>query len=599
MALPLICVVLGLVGATGPEKPGTEPAQLVAREIAALSRKVRKFKVVPLGGGGTQILTTSQSVTVEDLRDINLDSNPPKLRKLEEPYSETEQDGIAADQAAPYVASGILPFRFKYFNCEFNYGGWHTLQMQEYAACHGFNIIYPYVRKLSQRSRMPSGTQWLNWGGVINWETWMPQHGIPAGRYDLLNAMDVQGTLLKEGILSDHRPSESQYNMIDMEHPVLMPEALRTQSWYPQNGSIGQQADFESKYYSGYVQTYVATLRAAKKLGFKNVSTYGWEPFPRTWWGLDKFQLDVNNFEPWKLFGRRIHDSCAVDILNPSLYVFYWSPQNVASTVCNLDFNRQLTTSCRNPLPIRPYYWTQLHGGDANPHWWKEQPVPNEEATAWTFFGLMSGIDGFDLWNWSGVGNHNAPNPLTSLVNGKVVGNDFCVKNEFNAKTTVSPGRMMKFHRYDFIHVTTVDAASNTVRFQRLDVTNADGKYGLTESQPEYQLPTRDLVANLRANAEPVAGVVEGMALAKVFEEFLHFGKLQSDESSLKEFLEATPIFRRIRLGKYDLIATYDPKVVYGSPARNIVLKDLAGQKGRVLQVPADGQLRVWVLARN
>lgn len=574
--------------------PSLEPAE---RELRALGKKVPGFRTLLLPRTGDFTLTAGQSLTVEQLRGVALDDQPPQLGALADPYDPNQTDDFPAGKA-PYVAPGIEPFRLRYFNCELNYGGWHNMALQEYGATHGFNIIYPYVRTLAQRSRLPAGTRWLKWGGFVNWDEWLPKHQIPPGRYDLLADRDLTAEMTAERFMGDANPAEWDYLMIDMEHGVLAPDALRQQAWYPANGTEAEKQVFERKYYHGYAMTYWAPMAAAKRLGYKNLSVYGWEPFLRQWYGLDKLNFSPETYWQWGAFGREIYQNPATDLLSPSLYVFYWCPQNVASTICNLDYNRALADTMPERKPIRPYYWTLLHGGSADYHWWNNQPVPNEEARAWTLLCLMSGTDGFDLWNWSGTGSHHTPRPFRTRENNEWRYNDIGLKDSFTARAGGAPEGQapMQFNRYDFIHVVGVDDATGLVRFQKIDRYNWGEKYGLTPDRPVYAMKGDELTPHLRAESEPVAGVVEGMALAKPLEYLLSHGEVKADVASLDQFLQTLPIVRRVQLGKLHVLATYDPQVVHGQPAREVVLTDFAGRKGLTLRLPADAQTRLFVL---
>ncbi len=592
-----IMATLTMLASAAVLRAGAPDLERAERELAALAAKVPHFRVLALPEAGEVTLAAGQALTIDSLRGVPLDEAPPRLGTLEEPYDPRHMDDCPPGQA-PYVAAGIKPFRFRYFNCEFNYGGWHTLQMQEYASTHGFNVIYPYVRTPRQRSRLPEGTRWLKWGGFVNWEEWMPRHGIPAGRYDLLAGRDLAAELAAERFLGDEDPAGWDYLMIDMEHWAHPPESLRQQPWYPRDATDAEKQQFERAYYHGYALTYRAPLEAARKLGFRNLSVYGWEPFLRQWWGLDKLNFTPESYWQWNAFGREIYESPCTDILNPSLYVFYWSPQNVASTLCNLDYNRALVNTMPERKPIRPYYWTLLHGGDASYHWWSNQPVPNEDARAWTLFCLMSGTDGFDLWNWSGTGSHLVPRPYRSREGEGWKYNDICVKDAFACRAEGADERQppTAFNRYDFIHVVAVDDAAGMVRFQKVDRYNWGTKYGLTPEAPVYAMKADELTPHLRAEAEPVAGVIEGMALAKPLEYILRHGEVKEDVSSLRQFLDELPIVRRVQLGPVHVLASYDPHVVHGKPARNVTLTDVAGRKGLTLRLPADENTRVWVL---
>jgi hypothetical protein len=153
---------------------------------------------------------------------------------------------------APYEATGILPFRFRFFQCEFNYGGWHNFKMADYAATHGFNVIYPYVRTIEEGSHLPKDTKWLTWGGFVNWNKWFAEHDLPPGRYDRLMEMDlVEIHVSEEKFKRNSQPSTLKEAgdclMIDMEHPVLSPEQLRQQPWYPRASSESGRLAFEKR----------------------------------------------------------------------------------------------------------------------------------------------------------------------------------------------------------------------------------------------------------------------------------------------------------------------------------------------------------------
>ena len=136
------------------------------------------------------------------------------------------------------------------------------------------------------------------------------------------------------------------------EHPVLSPDSLRQQTWYPQDATDAKQHAFEKRYYDGYAQTYVSAVQAARKQGWRNISVYGWAPYGRTWGGLEKPEVDAGTDHAWNFFGKQIYD--AVDIVNNSVYCFYWSPQNVAYTLANIDANMALVNSMPLRKPVRP-----------------------------------------------------------------------------------------------------------------------------------------------------------------------------------------------------------------------------------------------------
>jgi hypothetical protein len=568
-------------------------------ELAALATKVPTFRVVPLPDQGDLALRPDQSLTVEHLRGVQLQDDEPALGELAKPYDPRMTDAYPPGEA-PYVAKGIRPFRFRYFNCEFNYGGWHNFGMTDYAATHGFNILFPYTRKLDEGKHLPPGTKWLGWGGFINWHTWFGEHGLPDGRYDLLADMDLVAIHLKEGKFKRPDPPTNlkeagDFLMIDMEHPVLSPEKLRTQDWYPKDADEAARKTFETNYYLGYAKTYTSAVEAARKQGWRNISIYGWQPYGRTWGGLEKPEVDPGGNHAWNTFGKRIYDT--VDIINNSVYCFYWSPQNVAYVLSNIDSNMALVDSMPVRKPVRPYFWTLLHGGGGGWRWWKGQPVASEEERAMTAMAFFTGIDGFDTWNWSGTGNHHQSPVLVGKDKDYFAsGADVMLRDGFDLAPE-GGGKPEAFRRYDVLHVTAADKDTGMVRFQKI-LKNTKG-YGIDDRHPTFSMPMGDLRPHLRIKSEPVAAMIEGMALVKPFEYILRHGQVKIDVPSREQWKDVLPISRRVQLGSIHLVITYDPKVVYGDAPRRIVLPDFAGRKGLTVTLPADSQTRIFVFSEQ
>ena len=283
--------------------------------------------------------------------------------------------------------------------------------------------------------------------------------------------------------------------MLDMEHGLLPPAKLREQAWYPREAGPAEKEAFERRYYEGYTLTYIVPVEVARRAGSRNLSVYGWQPFARTWFGLEKAEVDPATDWAWNTFGKWIY--AAVDILNPSVYCFYWSPQNVAYTLANIDLNRKLVESMPVRKPIRPYYWTLLHGGGGGKRWWANQPMPDEDARAMTALGFFTGFDGFDTWNWSGTGNHHRPPPLERDA-------DVMVKEAFECRPegvgADAPGT--RFARYDILRV--LSDAHGQVRFQRVDKAARDA--GLGEESRSSWL-RKALAWRLRPASEVVAAV--------------------------------------------------------------------------------------------
>ena len=580
-----------------------------ARELAALRVLVPSFRVQSLPtAAGELTLTPEQSLTIEALRGIDLDSDPPVLGSPPKPYDRRMADTFAPG-TAPYIAPEIEPFRLKQFSCEFNYGGWHNFTMTDYASAHGFSILYPYTRTVEEGTHLPTGTKWLTWGGYVDWHTWLGKHDLPDGRYDMLVDRDLVQMHVDEGVfLREPQPTKlsqcGDYLMIDMEHPVLPPPRLRTQGWYPKDAAEAERQAFEKRYYEGYARTYTSAVEAARRQGWHNISIYGWAPYGRTWGGLEKPDVDPGTDHAWNAFGRRIYE--CVDLINCSVYCFYWSAQNVAYTLANIDSNMAMVNSMPTPKPVRPYFWTLLHGGGAGWRWWRGQPLATEEKRAMIAMAFFTGIDGFDTWNWSGTGSHHVtPALMTKEKAGKQgagggdyfsSGADVMLKDgfELSPEGADAGAAAEPFRRYDVVHVLEVEEAEGTVRFQKIRPGTKGA--GVGEGQPAFVMPVAELTPHLRIKSEPVAGMVEGMALVKPFEAILRRGEVKIDVPSRKQFKETLPIVRRVKLGPIHVLVTYDPRVVYGGEPRGIVLEDFDGRPGLTLRLPADEQTRIFVL---
>jgi hypothetical protein len=249
--------------------------------------------------------------------------------------------------------------------------------------------------------------------------------------------------------------------------------------------------------------------------------------------------------------------------------------------------------------PVRPYYWTLLHGGGGGWRWWQGQPLANEEKRAMIAMAFFTGIDGFDTWNWSGTGNHHVPPALTSKKNGKdyfASGADVMLKDDFDLRPEDAPAaaKPEPLKRYDVVHVLSVDEAKGIVRFQK--IRHGAKNHGITDDQPVFAMPIQELKRHLRIKSEPVAAMIEGMALVKPFEYILRHGEVNIDVPARRQFKQSLPIVRRVKLGPIHILITYDPKVVYGGKPREVVLTDFDGHQGRTLQLPADDQTRIFVL---
>ena len=160
-----------------------------------------------------------------------------------------------------------------------------------------------------------------------------------------------------------------------------------------------------------------------------------------------------------------------------------------------------------------------------------------------------------------------------------------------NAASATRPER---FKRYDVLHVLSVDEQTGLAQFQK--IRHHAKNRGVAESQPVFSMPVEQLESHLRVKSEPVAAMIEAMALVKPLEHSLRLGDVKVDVPARRQFRQTLPIVRRVKCGPVHLLCTYDPQVVYGREPREIVLADFDGRPGRTLKLPADDQTRIFVL---
>ncbi len=585
---------------------------LANAEIESLKRRVPAFKVIDLPvTGGTLSLHPNQSVTIDDLRGVQLDNDPPRLRNRTRPYPPGLADPFPPGEA-PYIAKDIEPFRFRHFNCEFNYTGGFTYEMVDYASAHGFNIVVPSRRTGREIAHLPDATRWLRAAGFINWLKWLPDHGIDDLQYQMAKGMNLVDILLENRIFKRRPASTLIYEradqlMIDLEHPILPLEALREKPWYPTDAPPAAQRRFERDYVRGYGETFLASVRAARKEGWKQIGLYPWAPHTSMWHGLAKPHDTPQRRLEWEVYGRELMSE--IDVLHPSVYCFYWKPQNVAFTLEMIDRNMAFLETHGVSKPLRPYYWTLLHGGGGKAWaWWAIMPIANEEARAMFAMGFFTGFDGFDCWNWSG---NESPHRAHSLdaewfakARARWENENFNALDEMLDKELelrpdgAAPGTPPQtLRRYDVIHILSVDESADTVRFQKVRPEVGPRKHwGVTDQFPTFVISRNRLRSYLRVRSDPVAAMIEGMAMVKPIEYILRHGEVKIDVSAAEQFLKRLPIVRRVKLGKVHVVITYDPGVVYGGSPRQIELEDFDGRAGLTLRLPADDKTRIFVL---
>ncbi len=577
---PFCALMLSACLAALAQAAARDDAQVQA-ELGRLFAKVKGLKAVDLPAKGVVMLAPKQSVTVETLRGVPLDDDPPVLNEPAVAYDAAQGDGFAPGKA-PYVARDIKPFRFRYFNNMVDYGGKHNFPMQDYALAHGFSVLRPWGRKPEDSPHLPKGTVWAWPGPTFNWPVWMEENKIGEGRYDLLAGKDLAKVLLEKNAFA--RPATADALWFFMGMNVLPQDKLREQPWYPK--SAAERARFEKNYYDGYAAVYLSSIQAARRRGWQTISLDAWAPYAKGWFGLEKAPVDPAGDHPWNTYGKRICEQ--VDVINHAVTMPYMTPGNVAFSLAYTDNIMRLIGTLPVKKPVRTRYSLHYSGGGPGWRWWAGQPMGVEEARALAAMAFFTGFDGLMLWGWNADRNPH----VADITPGReaTVGRQFECKADGAGKSA----KAALFEHDDVIHFDSVDAAG-IAHFQKVQTTpKSDG--GVGQDYPAYVMPTDALRPCLRAASEPVSAFIEGMALAKPFEYVLRHGQVRIDVTAQDQFFKVQPIVRQVQLGRYHVVATYDPQWQKNQVMQSVELKGFDGRKGLTVLLPADSQTRIFVL---
>ncbi|NQU40342.1 MAG: LamG domain-containing protein [Lentisphaerae bacterium] len=560
-------------------------------EVEQLGDKISGFNIVSLPTSGTVTLGTSDSISQEDVRGIELDDTDLSIQS-HEAYSSAVSDGLAAG-TGPYVASNIAPFRLKYFLNEFDYLGWHNAEMIEYAGVHGFQSVFKDATNLWF---MPVGTQCGGQDG-LNYTSWMIANGyVDASNnpcwHEVPDAETIAAMHETAGLFTSYADRDNIY--IDLESPAapLTLAALRVQTWYPSGGTPSEKVDFEVAYYEGFANAEIATILAAHSAGNPSVGIYG--VYNRSWFNIG----DPIMQERWDLYISDI--AMFSDVMYSSVYSFYPSQNNVGYVLANLD----LTESMRTKLPLglqtpqRPFFWNQLHGGGGGWRWWAGQPVYGEDYRAMTGLAFFTGIDGVVQWGWSANDYHSSP-PVLAAGKSAIVSEAFTVTPEGGGTAHT----FERNHPIYILGITGSDARFQALptgeyySFPQVDATPTNAVYDDGDYQyPVYARNADSLRADLVPMTEPIRYAIEGLAMVKLVEGSLKHGVPTIDPTaSAYAYNNGLPLVRHVRLGDVHLLASFNPRWRTDG-ATTVTLEDFAGISGLDIVVPADENLRFFVL---
>lgn len=533
-------------------------------------------------------IKTDDSVTIEHLRGIMLDADaPPDVSK----------------PGAPYVAREIQPFRLRHLDVEFHYDGYDPQigPMYEYVARHGVNRLGAYLRKPADFPQLGDRTTWVLLTSY-HWNHWFRERSIPYGHWHrLADAAAAGESLIPEG---NFKLQES-YELIMMDQEfggILSPEALRNAPWYPRDADQPTRLAFEDRYYLGYTLAYTEPGQALRAAGWPTTSMYGWKPVERTWLG---FGFSWPEGDPYgDRFFQNVYD--AYDIHHPDIYCWRWTARNTAWVLWNMDTAVAYARQQPETKPVRPYLSTSILVDPRLRPAVRAQPLPLRDVRAMFAMAFFTGIDGVVQWNWAERWNHHEPPVLESLGSDAYMPRTLMVGSPFSAPLSGRPRRRLParrretFERYELLHLLDVDTETGLARFQRLPAQALDADQfppDIPDNSPIYSLPASELRAHLRPFTETVAAMVEGLAMLKPFEDLIREGTPVIDIPARKQYELELPIIRRIQLGNQHLIATYDPFArTHSNAPRTIELTDFNGIEGRTLQLPADHQLRLFIL---
>lgn len=527
---------------------------------------------------GDHTVPAGSALTADKLTGKPLDENPPQLG--ERPvYPEIQQDLV---EQPTYQVPGLGNFRLKYFNNGMDFGRDHTWPMNDYSSTHGYNYVSLGGRDRKTVTYWPEGTQVCGGFGI-------GRHGMVKAlvgdgeRLDLLGALSdeviIEG-LIGGGFFKGFDPAKYDMTYLDLEEGCPPLERVRGLAFYPKEGTAAEKAAFEKRYYDGLAKILYCPVEAARKLGFKNLTIYGWNP---DWWESDG---DPEKDYYWQNVGKQILPH--LDWVCCCNYYTQPTPAFVGARLLDVDSNLRFmeTLPPAQRRPLRPFYSNQfIH----YVQWCYLAPATKEEMQATTALGAFTQYDGMILWCNAVLQNDkscndNLPPPLFK---------DLKVEFRDTYSATQEGGGTRTFKRYELANIVAVEGEQ--VRFQYVDPVNWKD-HGLGDAYPYYTATAAELTAHLISPFECMQGLYEGLGMVKQVEWTVRHGEIVRDQDSKVVAQQVLPIARHIRAGDLHLVATYDPKVAFGGEPRAVVLRNFAGVEGLNLTFPAGGQTRIFLV---
>jgi hypothetical protein len=209
---------------------------------------------------------------------------------------------------------------------------------------------------------------------------------------DLLVDMGDQAIidgLIKAGTFKGWDPAGYDETYLDMEEGCPDLGTLRAKPYYPQGGTAEQKAAFEKKWYDGLAKILYCPIEAARQLGFKNITIYGWNP---DWWGS---KGDPAQDYYWLNIGQQILPH--LDWVCTTEYYTQPTAANVGAGLSTTDSDLRYinTLPPEQRKPLRPFFSNQFIYWYP---WCYLAPVSNEEMAATTALQAFTQYDGYLLW---------------------------------------------------------------------------------------------------------------------------------------------------------------------------------------------------------
>jgi hypothetical protein len=481
----------------------------------------------------------------------------------------------------------------------------------------------------------PPFIKWIQWR-TFSWDPapedpgMFSKIGLPEGAFHLIK---FKLDLIKMDPAIYARDPLADYLVLDIEQPL--PEFEVAQKTFPE---LLDPKD----YYDGIALSYTQPMSLAKsRFNWRKVSLFGLNMNQTSWSVIgdpDQFMVDELD---WSLYSQKVHEGS--DTIHPSVYLTRWSARNIAASLSYLDSNWELVKSYppgsrHNLFPfLRPMYLSSGTACDpARPdkpwNWFKDLPIPDEEARAMTVAAFFSDIKGFGVWS----SHRESPNGY--LPGSMTRDRTFLVERD--KRVIGLAGASIDLKKYDviFVRERRVEGSRTWITFEVMpkpletmptktlsalkkciDHKDIDGVRIFTASEAS-------LLPLLRAETRAIAAIFEGMALIQPIEYLVFTGQTIEEVSPRVQFgkpwfspvvngllqagTPATSIVRHKRVtynapdasGDYNqrkvlhLVFTYDPQVLYKVRSSDtILLKDFAGVAGRTLKLRADAQPRIYL----